>query len=172
MVASFTFLIHRPLLLAALLAAATLGGAWLSQYGFGLKPCDLCLLQRYPYIALVVLGLGGELLTRRRPRLMPPLLWIAAALFLTDTSIAAYHVGVEQGWVAGPSACSGATTATSLDALRAQLMGAALVSCKESTFQFLGLSMAGWNLLYALGGAGSMVYLGYNTRKDAHAPAR
>jgi disulfide bond formation protein DsbB len=155
-----TGLFHRhPLALAALLAAAALGGAWVSQYGFGLKPCDLCLLQRYPYLALVALGLTGEAITRRRPRPRRPLLLLAAGLFLADAGIAAYHVGVEQGWIAGPSACSGATTATSIDALREQLNGAALVSCKDTTFAFLGLSMAGWNLLYALGGAAVMRYL-------------
>lgn len=148
-----------PLLLAALIAAAALAGALTSQYGFGLRPCELCLFQRYPYAAIIGLGLAGLALQRRWPGVRRPLCWLLIGLFLLDGGIAAYHVGVEQGWIAGPDACSGTTTAQTIEELRAQIMGAALVSCKQAAFSFLGLSMAAWNLLYALAGAACVTYV-------------
>jgi disulfide bond formation protein DsbB len=148
--------------MAVLMAAAALGGALISQYAFGLRPCELCLLQRYPYVAIIAIGLAGLALQRRWPRLRAPLGWLIVGLFLLDGGIAAYHVGVEQGWISGPDACSGTTTAQTIEELRAQIMGAALVSCKQAAFMFLGLSMAAWNLLYALAGT---AYVAYVTKK-------
>ena len=157
--------------LAALWSLAALGGALLSQYGFGFRPCDLCLMQRYPYAVIAVLGVAGTLLARRFPRLLLPLCLLLAALFMLDAGIAGYHVGVEQGWIDGPSACSGGAAVATIDELRAQIFGAALVSCKDASFVFLGLSMAAWNMLYALAGAGFLTYMRFKG-KDLHAPTR
>lgn len=148
-----------------------LAAALVSQFVFGLRPCDLCVLQRYPYAMIVVLGGVAALLIRKKAALLIPFSLLLASLFFLDAGIAAYHVGVEQGWIEGPAACSGSATATTLDALRAQLAGAPLVSCKDAAFVFLGLSMAGWNMLYALAGA---VLVLYRLRKQrmTHVPAR
>lgn len=145
---------------AALLAGAALSGALLSQYALALRPCDLCLLQRYPYAVILLLGLLGVWWGRRGKELSNALRWVILALFLVDGGIALYHVGVEQGWVTGPTTCSGGGTAPSLEALRAEIMGAALVSCKDAGFSLLGLSMAAWNALYALLSLGYLLYIG------------
>ena len=50
--------------LAVLISAALLGGAYLSQYGFGLFPCEMCWWQRYPHFAALGLGLMRQ--SRRR----------------------------------------------------------------------------------------------------------
>lgn len=167
-----SFITHVSLpLLAAAWAFAALAAALTSQFVFGLHPCDLCILQRYPYAVIAVLGVVGAMLIRRKPSLLLPVCLILAGLFLLDAGIAAYHVGVEQGWIEGPSACSGSATATTLDALRAQLAGAPLVSCKDAAFVFLGLSMAAWNVLYALAGAALVVYR-LRKQRITHVPAR
>jgi disulfide bond formation protein DsbB len=74
----------------------------------------------------------------------------AFALFVNST-IAAYHFGIEQDWWEGFQTCSGAATVGSLDDLRAEILGAAVVRCDDMGWLFLGVSMAGWNVLYSAG---------------------
>ncbi len=142
---------RHPALLPLCGGLGALGMALLSQYGFGTHPCDLCIMQRYPYGVVAALALLA-LWAHRKPPLRL-ILWLAIiAAFLTTSGIASYHFGVEQGWVAGPDSCSTNTQGgQDLDSLRAQIMGAPLVSCSDVGASFLGLSMAGWNAFYGLG---------------------
>ena len=71
-----------------------------------------------------------------------------ALLFTASTVLAFYHVGVEQHWFAGPSACTGSVTgASSIEALKAQLLARQPVNCDEPAWRLFGISLAGWNLL-------------------------
>ena len=89
------------ILLAAAGSTALLAGAFAFQYIGGLAPCHLCLLQRYPHAAAVVIGA----LALALPRLT--LLPVAGALAaLTTAGIGAYHSGVERHWWEGPSTCT------------------------------------------------------------------
>jgi disulfide bond formation protein DsbB len=160
---------------AALLVAAAvpLCLALVSQYGFGLHPCELCLWQRVPYVLLMLLALLG--LAWRCVRLMA--LIASAAVWASGAGIAAYHVGVEQQWWRSATGCSvGAGGASSLEALRAQIMGAPLVACDEPALVLLGLSMAGWNALYSASMALCMLYVWFFYAKrrtaDASFPIR
>jgi Disulfide bond formation protein DsbB. len=83
------------------------------------------------------------------PRWRGPLLVLAALSFATGASIAIFHVGVEEKWWQGLASCGGAPTPKTLEELRAQLMTAPVVRCDEAAFRFLGLSMAGWNVIWA-----------------------
>ncbi len=130
--------------IVVVLAVATLGTALVSQYGFGLQPCELCLMQRWPYVAAIVLGLLGSLVFGRARAVFVALAGLA---FLVTAGIGVFHVGVEQHWWPGLASCSGGSTAASVDELRAQLMGKPIVRCDDIAFQFLGVSMAGWNVV-------------------------
>jgi disulfide bond formation protein DsbB len=147
----------RPIAAAAIVialgAAATILGAWFFQYGIGLKPCPLCLEQRYAYyfaIPLAVLLLLGEQVGASRKVLLAGLAVIAAGL-LWNAGLATYHAGVEWKWWAGPQECSGA-----LDSLGGpggllnQLQSISIVRCDEAAWRFLGLSLAGYNVLISL----------------------
>lgn len=136
---------NRSGLLVALAAAGTLVLVLISQYGFGLPPCEMCHWQRWPYIAAIVFGLGAMLL----PRWRVPLLALAALSFAITGGIGVFHAGVEWKWWQGLTSCSSTATPNSLDALRAQLMTAPVVRCDEAAIRVLGLSMAGWNALWA-----------------------
>lgn len=136
----------RASLSVAALAVFTLGMAFLAQYGFGLAPCELCLWQRWPYAAAIVFALGALVL----PKLRPALLALAGLSILVSGGIAVFHVGVEEKWWQGLASCGGAPTPNSIEALRAQLMAAPIVRCDEAAFRFLGISMAGWNVLWSL----------------------
>ncbi|WP_298724016.1 disulfide bond formation protein B [uncultured Ferrovibrio sp.] len=135
---------HSGLLVAAA-SVASLAFAFIAQYGFGLAPCELCIWQRWPYTASILLGLAALLM----PRWRGPLLVLAALSFATGASIAIFHVGVEEKWWQGLASCGGAPTPKTLEELRAQLMTAPVVRCDEAAFRFLGLSMAGWNVIWA-----------------------
>jgi disulfide bond formation protein DsbB len=128
------------------LAAVTLGLAFVSQYGFGLAPCELCLWQRWPYGAAILFGLAALAL----PRWRSPLLVLAALSFVVTGGIGVFHAGVEWKWWKGLTSCGGGPTATTLEDLRAQLMAAPVVRCDEAAIRVLGLSMAGWNVLWSL----------------------
>lgn len=141
------------LLLLAAASAAMLSVALIGQYGFDLHPCHLCIAQRVPYAAIVVLGLVGYVAVKQ-PRLLHALGWLCVALFFTDAVIAFYHAGVELQWFPGPSGCTNSATANqSLEEMRRAIMEAPLVTCDQAMVQFLGLSMAAWNSMaaFALG---------------------
>src|SRR5262245_25126182 len=104
----------RPIAAAAMIialgGAATILGAWFFQYGLGLKPCPLCLEQRYPYyfaIPLAVLVILGDSVGSKRKVLLAALVAIAAGM-LWNAGLGAYHAGVEWKLWAGPQECSGA----------------------------------------------------------------
>ncbi len=129
-----------------------LAAALLSQFVGDLEPCDLCLLQRWPYVAGLVIGLTAFAFAAR-PGLLRLALVLAGLAFLTTSGIAAFHVGVEQHWWVGASACSGPVSGRgkSLAEVEAMLMAAPVVRCDDVQWSLLGISMAGFNLLYGAG---------------------
>ncbi len=130
-------------------SGVVLGAALLSQYWGGLAPCELCLLQRWPWAAAIVISFVATMVGSR-----PALPWVAlllAAVFAISSVLAFYHVGVEQHWFAGPSACSGAATAAdTLEALKAQILRQQPVRCDDVAWSLWGISLAGCNLLASL----------------------
>ncbi len=137
-----------PLLLLAA-SGAVVGAALLSQYVGGLQPCELCLYQRWPYYGVVVLSVIALVLGRSGPSRAVTV--VAALAFLGGAALAVYHVGVEQHWFAGPSACTGTALAGgSIAELKAQLLAQQPVRCDEPQWSLFGVSLAGWNLLASL----------------------
>jgi disulfide bond formation protein DsbB len=157
----------------AVLAAsvAVLGTALLSQYWGGLAPCELCLLQRWPWTAAIVISLVSILVGSR-----PAMPWVAlllAAVFVVGSGLALYHVGVEKHWFAGPEACTGAPTAAdTVDALKARILGQMPVRCDEPAWSLWGISMAGWNLLASLIMAGACLAVFLQLRRPGRAGMR
>ncbi len=141
-------LIYPSLALAA--SAAILGSAYAFQYLGGLEPCSLCLYQRVPYWVAIGLGLAALALARL-PRLPGLVMGGIAVTFLVGAGLALYHVGVEQHLIAGPRACSAAPgEATSIEALRAQLLARPVIRCDEVPWSLFGVSMAGYNAVLSL----------------------
>lgn len=139
------------LLFLALASGGVLGGALVGQYGFDLHPCDLCIYQRWPHGIVIALGLVGGLAIKKQS-VQTTLLYLCMIALLIGAGIAFYHSGVELGWFKGPDACSSHTSGSlSLEELRAQIAGAALVSCAQAMAYIFGLSMAAWNVLVSVG---------------------
>jgi disulfide bond formation protein DsbB len=147
----------RPIAAAAITVAvvgvATILGAWFFQYGLGLKPCPLCLEQRYPYyfaIPLAVMVLLGESVGSSRKVLLAALFAIMLGM-LWNAGLGTYHAGVEWKLWAGPRDCSGALESLgSAGALLQDLDKISVVRCDEAAWRFLGISLAGYNVLIAL----------------------
>ncbi len=141
-----------PILVLAA-SAAVLGTALLSQYWGGLEPCELCLRERWPWEAAIVIALVATLAGSRAA--LPWLSLLLAAVFAVGGALAFYHVGVEQHWFAGPDACTApAGAADTLEALKAQILHQQPVRCDEPAWSLWGVSLAGWNLVASLAMAG------------------
>jgi disulfide bond formation protein DsbB len=140
-------------------SAVVLGGALISQYWGGLAPCELCLMQRWPWVAAIVIALIAIMVGSES--LLSWLALVLTAVFAVGCALAFYHVGVERHWFAGPSTCTGAATAAdTVEALKARILGQMPVRCDEPAWSLWGISLAGWNLLASLvmGGACCAVF--------------
>jgi disulfide bond formation protein DsbB len=146
-----------PLTAAAILALvglATIGGFFFFQYGLGLAPCHLCLLQRkafyvaVPLAALLWVGAGHG--ASRKVLLLGFL--VIALIMLWNTGVATYHAGIEWKLWAGPQDCTGPIDkfGTVNDMLK-QLQNINLVRCDVASWRFLGLSLAGWDVPLSIG---------------------
>ncbi|MBT3791320.1 MAG: disulfide bond formation protein B [Alphaproteobacteria bacterium] len=138
---------RRAALLIAIASFIVVGSAISSEIFGGLAPCVLCLYQRIPYAITIALGLAGF----AAPRLLVPLMLLAALAFLTGGGIAVFHVGVEEAWWTGTEACVGTQDkAASIDELRAQIMATPVIRCNDIQWSLFGISMAGYNVLTSL----------------------
>jgi len=146
--------------LVALGAMATIGGAWFFQYALGYLPCELCLEQRYAYypaIPLAVIVAAGALNGWPR-RLLVAGLGIIAIAMLINAGLGVYHSGVEWKWWAGPTACGGTLgDLGSAGDLLSRVQTTHVIRCDEAAWRFLGLSLAGYNVLISLALAGIAV---------------
>ncbi|MDP9413997.1 MAG: disulfide bond formation protein B [Pseudomonadota bacterium] len=146
--------------LALVVPAALLAGALGSQYLGGLHPCEMCHWQRWGhYAALAFAALAFPL--RRLPDLGRSFVWLAALGILSSGFVGAYHAGVEAKVFEGFTQCT--TAAGGGGDLLKDILSAPLVRCDEVQFQFLGLSMAGWNALIST--ASAMVILWLSLRR-------
>jgi len=140
---------RRVPILVIVASLAALAIALASQYGGGLQPCVLCIYQRWPYGVAAALGLVGVLVAGS-PGLLRLVLLLAGVAFLVDAGIAAFHVGVEQHWWAGTNECGSTLDLTlSAEELKKQLLNQPVVRCDEVPWSLFGISMAGYNFLYA-----------------------
>ena len=140
---------RRIPLLVVVASLASLAVAFASQYWGGLQPCVLCIYQRYPYGVAAALGIIG-MIVAGRPGLLRLILLLAAIAFFVDAGIAAFHVGVEQHWWAGTSECGSLLDLNAKpEDLKNQLLNQPVVRCDEPAWVLFGISMAGYNFLYA-----------------------
>jgi len=133
--------------LTAALGVVVLGTVLASQYLGGLQPFELCLYQRWPWGAAIVLGLLAAVIRPARRALV----LLAGLVILLGGLLAAYHAGVEYGWFPGFTACTSAISAgSSVAALRDQLLNAPVVRCDVPGLVLFGISMAGYNAILSV----------------------
>lgn len=144
-----TRIIARFVVIISILA---LGFAYVAQYGFGMQPCILCLYQRWPYRIAIILGVLALMMTQRKLPSARLAIWAVVPTYITGAAIALFQVGVEQHWWQGTEECTGSRmNGLSADQFLQAIQNAPSVRCDEIQFEFLGISMAGYNGLLSLG---------------------
>ena len=152
---NFAFARALALAVPLLLMAGALG----SQYLGGLFPCEMCHWQRWPHYAALVLAAGAFVLPG--PGVRGVLVALAAFAIATSGAIGLFHAGVEYHWWQGITPCTetvtarGGTPAEILD----RIMKAPIVRCDAPQWTFAGISLAGFNALFSLAGAATILAL-------------
>jgi disulfide bond formation protein DsbB len=147
---------REPAIAAALAvfagSTATILGAWYFQYVLKLPPCPLCLEERLPYHIVIPLSLllAIAAIVRAPHKLIVVGFLAIVAAMLCSAALGAYHAGVEWRWWPGPTDCSGPITDFTTKPLLDQLRSIRVVRCDEAAWRFLGLSLAGYNVLISL----------------------
>jgi disulfide bond formation protein DsbB len=155
--------------IAILVPAALLAGAWGSEIWGGLYPCEMCWWQRYGHLAALAFALLAVLLGRRMPDRGRSLVWLAALGVLASGLIGAYHAGVEAKVFEGFTQCTSTASGGSTEDLLKQIMDAPLTRCDQVQFEFLGISMAGWNAIISLVFASMILWLSLRRPRKAAA---
>lgn len=123
------------------------------QFIAGLPPCELCHLQRWPYVfasmfALLMLTMpktvNGALVSNQ-------ILFVILLVFLFSALLASYHYGIEMQWWEGISSCTNdIKSGDSLDELKTKLLSTPVVQCDQPAWQLFQISLAGYNALISL----------------------
>lgn len=124
-----------------------LGAAYFIQHILGYKPCNLCLIERLPYIFAIIIISIGLILKKFEKAIIVFLILI----FLAATIISFYHFGIEQGFFKESLVCNldGNITNLSKEDLIKELQKQT-VSCKDVSFRIFGLSLATINTIISL----------------------
>ncbi|MDY7096615.1 MAG: disulfide bond formation protein B [Pseudomonadota bacterium] len=150
--------ISKARALAFALPAGLLAGAYISQFGFGLYPCEMCWWQRWPHFAAVAFALLAFFAPPKR-------LWVilAAIAVIVSGLIGGFHAGVEYDWWEGITGCAQIDqTINVLDPTAAPL-----VRCDEALWQLFGISLAGFNFLFSVGGGITILALALMSGRKA-----
>ena len=121
--------------------------AYFIQYVLGHKPCNLCIIERIPYIAAIIL-ISLHFILNRYQKIISSLILI---FFIFGAVVSFYHFGIEQGFFSESLVCDlGNSQPLNKEDLLNQLKKTEIVSCKDVTFRFLGLSLATINTVISL----------------------
>jgi len=145
-------------LIALLLPAILLAGAYGSQYFGGLFPCEMCWWQRYAHMAALFPAALAFTAPARSDRARD-LTILAAIAIAVSGGIGVYHAGVELHIFEGFTTCTTTAKAATTQELLQKLMHVPLIRCDQVQWSFLGVSMAGWNAIISLSGAATILFL-------------
>jgi disulfide bond formation protein DsbB len=137
--------------------------AYFIQYALGHKPCNLCIIERIPYIAAIIL-ISLIFIFNKYQKIFSSLILI---FFVFGAVVSFYHFGIEQGFFSESLICELSNNNTlNKEELLNQLKKEEIVSCKDVTFRFLGLSLATINTIISIILSGIMVKVIRNYGKN------
>ena len=132
----------------SILSIIAISSALTAEYIFNLEPCSMCVKQRYPYYFILVIFVLF-LVIHQFPRIWFYLGVQLASVYGLFYSI--WHVGIEQNVLSGPSSCSGGlSTSESVENLKEQIIGKAVINCEDVVWSFFGISAATVNTFLLL----------------------
>jgi disulfide bond formation protein DsbB len=113
----------------------------------GHEPCNLCLIERLPYIFSIII-ISICLLTEKFEKII---LMFLSLTFFTAALLSFYHFGIEQGFIEESLVCdlSNPSNELSKEALLNQLKEMT-ISCKDVTFKIFGVSLATFNIFISM----------------------
>ena len=135
------------LTLAFLISLFALISAYFIEYILGYQPCNLCLIERIPYmVALIIIIINFKFNNLERY-----LILFLVFIFLASTLISLYHLGIEQGFIAESLVCDlkNSSKILSKEEILQQLQQK-IVSCKDVTFKIFGFSLTTLNIIISL----------------------
>lgn len=143
----------RARLIALLLPLLLLAGAWGSQLIGGLVPCEMCHWQRWPHYAAVVVAGLAFIVPGRSSKVTA--IGGAALLIALSGVIGIFHAGVEYHWWEGITACStmAGGEGVSTDEMLRRILAAPVIRCDAAQWSLFGVSLAGFNAIFSIGGA-------------------
>ena len=144
-----------------LISFLALASAFFIEYVLGHQPCNLCILERIPYLlALIIIVLNYKFIQFERYFIL-----LLILIFLAATILSLYHLGIEQGFIEESLVCDlkKGSDLLSKEEILKQLQQKN-ISCKDVTFKLMGLSLTSYNILISLviTIATSKVYLNYD----------
>ena len=121
--------------------------AFFIEYILGHQPCNLCILERIPYVIAIVI----ILLNYKFSQFEKIFLVLLVIVFLTATILSVYHFGIEQGFIEESLVCDlkNGSEVTSKEEILKQLQEQK-VSCKDVTFKIFGLSLTTYNIVISI----------------------
>ena len=155
----------NKLLLNSILAFSilSLSIAYFIQYVLGHKPCNLCVIERIPYIVAIIF-ISLIFILNKYHKIIYSLILI---FFVFGAVVSFYHFGIEQGFFSESLVCDlGNSQPLNKEELLNQLKKTEVVSCKDVTFRFLGLSLATINTIISLILSGIMIKVIKNYGKN------
>ena len=158
-------ILNNKLLLNGILAFSilSLSIAYFIQYILGHKPCNLCIIERIPYIAAIIL-ISLIFILNRYQKIISSLILI---FFIFGAVVSFYHFGIEQGFFNESLVCDlGNSKNLSKDELLNQLKNSTVVSCKDVTFRLFGLSLATINTIISIVLSGIIIKVVKNYGKN------
>ena len=138
---------QRSLNLILFFSIFALISAYFIQYILGHQPCNLCLIERVPYISAVIIVLLCFILKKFEKI---SLIFLSLIFFLA-TMVSFYHFGIEQGFIKESLVCdldAGEKILNSEELLKK--LKEKTISCKDVTFKIFGLSLATINIVISL----------------------
>lgn len=133
--------------LIILISLIALGAVFAWEMTSTIKPCILCVYERYPYGIALVLSIFA--MWRCRSCTTKMALWLLTLVFLTSLGLAVYHMGVEYRWFSAPAACLTNATGvqTIYDVMRQVGDASTRLPCDQPALTFLGLSLSVYNAI-------------------------
>jgi len=121
--------------------------AYFIQYVLGHQPCNLCLIERIPYILTIII-ITLILIFKKFEKFF---LLLLTLIFVAATLISFYHFGIEQGFIKESLVCdleAQTNNLTKEDLLKE--LKTKTISCKDVTFKIIGLSLTSINIIISL----------------------
>ena len=146
-----------------IISVVALASAFFIEHVLGHQPCNLCILERIPYLlAIIIIILNYKFVHIEKLSIL-----LLILIFVSATILSLYHLGIEQGFIEESLVCDlkNSSNLLSKEDILKQLQEKN-ISCKDVTFKIFGLSLTSYNIMISLLATYITVkiYLGYEKK--------